>query len=62
MTVRLQTADEMSSCWCGRSPTGRCDGSHTFTDEQWAEQNYEWSADKFKDTASEAWLKQNKGD
>lgn len=62
MTVRLQTAKEMGACWCGRSASGQCDGSHTFTDEEWAEQNYEWSADKFKDTPSEAWLKQHKGE
>ena len=42
------TADEMAACWCGRSPTGKCDGSHTFTDEQWAEINYEYKGEEMK--------------
>lgn len=52
--VKLQSADDMARCWCGRSPTGKCDGSHTFTEDQWAEINYE-----FKDksaSAQESWF------
>jgi len=44
----------MSRCWCGRSKTGLCDGSHTFTDDQWAEINYEYT-DKSK-LPSDSWL------
>ena len=58
MEVKLQTAAEMAACWCGRGKDGLCDGSHTFTDEEWAEQNYEWTPERFKDTPNEAWLKQ----
>jgi CDGSH-type Zn-finger protein len=48
------SADDMSKCWCGRSTTGLCDGSHTFTDDQWAEINYEYtSKDKLP---SDSWL------
>ena len=49
------SADEMASCWCGRSKTGLCDGSHTFTDDQWAEQNYEY-VDKDGRLPSDSWL------
>ena len=53
--TRLKTADEMSRCWCGRSPTGLCDGSHTFTDDQWAEINYEFTPSDGS-TAHDTWL------
>jgi CDGSH-type Zn-finger protein len=49
------SADDMSRCWCGRSKTGLCDGSHTFTDDQWAEINYEYKGSKDK-LPSDSWL------
>ena len=48
------SADDMAKCWCGRSPTGKCDGSHTFTDEQWADINYEY---KGEESPQESWHK-----
>lgn len=58
MNTKLQTAKEIAACWCGRGKDGKCDGSHTFTEEEWAEQNYEWSAEKFDKTPQEAFLAQ----
>jgi|GWRWMinimDraft_13_1066021.scaffolds.fasta_scaffold69555_2 CDGSH-type Zn-finger protein len=49
------TADDMARCWCGRSPTGKCDGSHTFTDDQWAEINYEFKKDT-TGSAQDSWF------
>jgi CDGSH-type Zn-finger protein len=60
--VKLQSAKDMSACWCGRSKTGQCDGSHTFTEEQWAEVNLEFDPEKFKNTASESWLNRTQDD
>ena len=39
------SAEDMAACWCGRSPDGKCNGSHTFTDDQWADMNYEYTGD-----------------
>ena len=35
MQVRVTTDGNFGSCGCGRSQNG-CDGSHSYTPEQWA--------------------------
>ena len=57
MTVKLQSAADMAKCICGRGKEGWCDGSHSFTDEQWAEYNLEFDSSKFQESAGESWLK-----
>jgi CDGSH-type Zn-finger protein len=36
MQIRATTNGKFGSCGCGRSKTGDCDGSHSYTPEQWA--------------------------
>lgn len=36
------TNQEPANCGCGRSPTGKCIGWHTLTEEQWKKTQEEW--------------------
>lgn len=39
MQVRVQEdPEEFGRCGCGRSPTGKCIGLHTLSEQAWAEQ------------------------
>ena len=39
MQVRVQEdSEEFGRCGCGRSPTGKCIGLHTLSEQAWAEQ------------------------
>jgi hypothetical protein len=39
MQVRVtENTEDFGSCGCGRSPTGKCLGLHTLSEQQWAEQ------------------------
>ncbi|NDA07918.1 MAG: hypothetical protein EBZ18_00720 [Alphaproteobacteria bacterium] len=35
---------EAKTCGCGRSPTGKCVGWHSLTEEQFAEKKAAWEA------------------
>ncbi len=38
MQVRAtENAEEFGKCGCGRSPTGKCIGLHSLTEQQWIE-------------------------
>lgn len=36
MQIRATAIGKFGSCGCSRSKTGDCDGSHSYTTEQWA--------------------------
>jgi hypothetical protein len=39
MQVRVQEdPEEFGRCGCGRSPTGKCIGLHTLSEQAWSEQ------------------------
>jgi len=35
-------------CGCGRSPTGKCIGWHSLTEEQYQQKISEWDKEQFK--------------
>jgi hypothetical protein len=47
MQVRATTNGKFGSCGCGRSITGECDGSHSYTPEQWAKIQEARAQDQF---------------
>ena len=44
--VKLQSADDMARCWCGRSPTGKCIGWHGLTESEYDVKLAEYIAEK----------------
>ena len=47
MQVRATANGKFGSCGCGRSLSGDCDGSHSYTPEQWAKIQEARSLDQF---------------
>ena len=47
MQVRATASGKFGTCGCGRSRSGDCDGSHSYTPEQWAKIQEAISLDEF---------------
>ena len=47
MQVRATANGKFGSCGCGRSLSGDCDGSHSYTPEQWAKIQEARKSDQF---------------
>ena len=51
MQIRVQeNPDDFGRCGCGRSPSGKCCGWHSLTDEQYQDALVKYEADQFGDT------------
>jgi CDGSH-type Zn-finger protein len=47
MQIRATTNGKFGTCGCGRSRSGDCDGSHSYTPEQWAKIQEAAALDEF---------------
>jgi CDGSH-type Zn-finger protein len=53
MQVRVTESGSFGTCGCGRSRSGDCDGSHSYTPEQWAKIQEAIELDKFLNEKTE---------
>lgn len=45
----------MADCGCGRSPTGKCIGWHSLTEDQYKEKLNAYEIERYKQEAKELW-------
>ena len=43
-------------CGCGRSPTGRCIGWHSLSEEEYQAKSAEYELAKYRESAEELWF------
>jgi hypothetical protein len=56
MQVRVESKEEdIGRCGCGRSPTGKCIGWHSLSEEQYKSKLADWELDQYKNQAQELW-------
>jgi hypothetical protein len=56
MQVRVESKEEdIGRCGCGRSPTGKCCGWHSLSEEQYQAKQAEWDLNEYKNQAQELW-------
>lgn len=56
MQVRVESKeDDIGRCGCGRSPTGKCCGWHSLSEEQYKAKLADWEIDQYKKQAQELW-------
>ena len=56
MQIRVkEDAKEFGTCGCGRSPTGKCIGWHSFNEQQLMEAQRQWELDQYTKQAQELW-------
>jgi len=56
MQVRVESKEEdIGRCGCGRSPTGKCCGWHSLSEEQYQAKQTEWDLNEYKNQAQELW-------
>jgi len=56
MQVRVESKeDDIGRCGCGRSPTGKCCGWHSLSEEQYKSKLADWEIDQYKKQAQELW-------
>ena len=56
MQVLVESKEEdIGRCGCGRSPTGKCCGWHSLSEEQYQAKQAEWDLNEYKNQAQELW-------
>jgi hypothetical protein len=56
MQIRAtENTEDFGKCGCGRSPTGKCIGWHSYNDEQLAEARRVWDLDQYMKQAQDLW-------
>jgi hypothetical protein len=56
MQIRAtENKEEFGKCGCGRSPTGKCIGWHSFSEEQLVEARRLWDLEEYKKQAQSLW-------
>lgn len=55
MQVRVTEKTEFGNCGCGRSPTGKCIGWHTLTEEQYQQKLVKYEIENYKSQAQDLW-------
>lgn len=45
----------VGSCGCGRSPTGKCIGWHSLTEDEYKNKKSDWEYQEYQRTAKKLW-------
>ena len=51
----IQVKEDGVPCGCGRSPTGKCIGWHSLSEEDFQKKKNNWDLTEYKKQAAELW-------
>jgi hypothetical protein len=53
--MQVKTNDDTGKCGCGRSPTGKCIGWHSLSEEKFQAKKAEYELNEYKQQAQQLW-------
>jgi hypothetical protein len=53
--MQVRSNNDIGKCGCGRSPTGKCIGWHSLTEDQYQAKKTEYELNEYQQQAQQLW-------